>query len=37
MVHGVLHLLGLKDKTSKNKKVMRLNEAWALSLLQKVK
>jgi rRNA maturation RNase YbeY len=37
MVHGVLHLLGLKDKTSKNKKEMRLMEAWALSLLQKVK
>lgn len=35
MVHGVLHLLGVKDKTAKNKKEMRLLEAWALSLLQK--
>lgn len=33
MVHGVLHLLGLKDKTEAQKKEMRESEEASLSLL----
>lgn len=33
MIHGVLHLLGYKDKTAKDKAVMRrMENAWLLKL-----
>jgi probable rRNA maturation factor len=32
MIHGVLHLLGLKDKSEEEKKIMRQKEDEALSL-----
>jgi probable rRNA maturation factor len=35
MVHGLLHLLGLKDKGTKAKAEMRLAEDTALALLEK--
>lgn len=35
IIHGILHLLGYKDKTPEQKKVMRLKEDECLSLLQK--
>ena len=30
IIHGVLHLLGYKDKSAKDKKAMRKREEWAL-------
>lgn len=33
VVHGLLHLLGYKDKSEKDVQVMREKENWALSLL----
>lgn len=33
MIHGVLHLLGYKDNTSKEKELMRSKEDYYLSLL----
>lgn len=33
MIHGVLHLLGYKDKSAKDKKAMRKMEAEMLALL----
>ena len=35
--HGVLHLLGYKDKTPKDKKLMRAKEDYYLSMLFHVK
>jgi len=32
MIHGVLHYLGYKDKTTDEKKIMRLKEDYYLSL-----
>lgn len=32
MIHGLLHLLGFKDKTSKQKEIMRAKENECLSL-----
>ena len=32
MIHGVLHLMGLKDKTSAQKKAMRAQEDFCLTL-----
>ena len=34
MIHGILHLCGLKDKTQKERKVMRQHEDMALDLLE---
>jgi probable rRNA maturation factor len=34
MIHGVLHLLGYKDKSPKSKKEMTVKEDWALGMLQ---
>ncbi len=33
MIHGILHLLGYKDKTKKQKELMRAKEDYYLSLL----
>ncbi|NVK66417.1 MAG: rRNA maturation RNase YbeY [Flavobacteriales bacterium] len=33
MVHGVLHLLGYKDKSEEEQKLMREKENWALGLI----
>jgi probable rRNA maturation factor len=33
VVHGVLHLLGYKDKSMSEAKIMREKEGWALSLI----
>lgn len=33
IVHGVLHLIGYKDKTDEEQKVMTEKEDWALSLI----
>ena len=33
MIHGVLHYMGYKDKTTEEKKVMRLKENTAICLL----
>lgn len=33
MAHGVLHLMGYKDKTEDEQKEMRSKENWALSLI----
>jgi len=33
IVHGVLHLIGYKDKASKDEEIMRSKEDWALSLI----
>lgn len=35
IIHGILHLCGLKDKTSKEEEMMRKNENTALELLIK--
>ena len=35
MIHGVLHLLGYKDKSPKSKKEMTAKEDWALGILEK--
>lgn len=35
MIHGVLHLLGFKDKSKKDAALMREMEDWALSKLKK--
>ena len=37
MVHGVLHLLGFKDKTSEEKEVMRKEEDECLFLFEEAK
>ncbi|MDR2087004.1 MAG: rRNA maturation RNase YbeY [Dysgonamonadaceae bacterium] len=37
MIHGVLHLCGLNDKTPEDEKTMRLKEDEALLLLKSVK
>jgi rRNA maturation RNase YbeY len=34
MVHGILHLCGYKDKTTKDEKIMRLKEDEKLELLK---
>ena len=34
MIHGILHLFGIKDKTKKEKAIMRENENQALEILQ---
>ena len=34
MIHGILHLLGFKDKTKKEQELMRLNENQALMLFE---
>ena len=34
MVHGILHLMGYKDKTAQEKEVMRAKEEFYLSLSQ---
>ena len=34
VIHGILHLCGLKDKTEKEEKEMRIAEETALSLLK---
>ncbi|MBC7391068.1 MAG: rRNA maturation RNase YbeY, partial [Opitutaceae bacterium] len=36
MVHGVLHLLGFKDKTAKQKGLMREEEDFCLGIIVKV-
>ena len=36
MIHGILHLVGYKDKTQKEKEIMRARENEALELLYKV-
>jgi len=33
VVHGVLHLIGYKDKSPSDEKLMRTKEDWALSLI----
>lgn len=33
MIHGVLHLIGFKDKTKKEKEIMRREETKAIELL----
>ena len=33
IVHGVLHLLGYKDKSESDSLLMREKESWALSLI----
>ena len=33
MVHGILHLIGFKDKTSEEKAIMRTQEDYCLNLL----
>jgi rRNA maturation RNase YbeY len=33
MIHGILHLLGFKDKSQKDAKLMRIQENESLSLL----
>ena len=35
MIHGILHLLGYKDKTQKEQKIMKAKEDYYLSLLPK--
>ena len=35
MIHGVLHLLGYKDKSPKSKKEMTAKEDWALGIFSK--
>jgi probable rRNA maturation factor len=37
MIHGVLHLLGYKDKTAKDREVMRKKETSYLKLLHSIK
>jgi rRNA maturation RNase YbeY len=37
MIHGVLHLCGLNDKTPEEEKLMRLKEDEALTLLKSLK
>lgn len=34
MIHGVLHLLGYKDKSPKSKKEMTAKEDWALGIIK---
>jgi len=36
IIHGVLHLLGYKDKTSEEAKEMRQNEDWALKQFETI-
>jgi len=36
IIHGVLHLCGLRDKTEKEQKAMRTAEEQALNLLKKI-
>lgn len=36
IIHGVLHLLGFKDKTEKEKEIMTINENKALEFYQKM-
>lgn len=33
VVHGVLHLIGYKDKSEEEERVMRVKEDWALGLI----
>lgn len=33
VVHGVLHLIGYKDKSEEEERVMRIKEDWALGLI----
>lgn len=35
MIHGILHLMGYKDKTKKEKELMKAKEDYYLSLLPK--
>ena len=35
IIHGVLHLCGYKDKTSKDSALMRKKENWALKKFEK--
>ncbi|HRG29608.1 MAG TPA: rRNA maturation RNase YbeY, partial [Chitinophagales bacterium] len=36
MIHGILHLCGLNDKTAKDKKLMQEKENEALEILTRV-
>jgi probable rRNA maturation factor len=36
IIHGILHLIGFKDKTSKERKIMKLNEEENLKLFETI-